>query len=219
MTENDFQFPRRRALMRQRRAIVRICERRRTSALEEVGVACRLACLWAVVVVPAAKLVLPEGVAGALAPYHPTVRRSQLQRVRARLQQIRLTSHHRALPFPLVGGHRHRNVESVDQAHGVRGKVGVAVVEAELGQCGGGGAAEAVALQAAAAVTGDAGEVAVGVGAVAAGPYTAGPVGVGGGEGAVGEGVENEAAALQHRMAGVGQNGGPNGEGTVVDDC
>ncbi|RXH84542.1 hypothetical protein DVH24_032826 [Malus domestica] len=51
-----------------------------------------------------------------------------------------------------------------------------------------------------------------------AGPDAAGPGLDGGGEGAMVEGFEEEAAALKDGVAGVGLDGGPDGEGAVVDD-
>lgn len=95
----------------------------------------------------------------------------------------------------------------------------MAVVEGELSQGRGGRAAGSLTFQAAAAVTCLAGEVSVRLGALGAGPDTAGPEGGGGGERAVGDGVEGETSALKNRVAGVGLDGGPNSEGTVVDDC
>lgn len=49
-------------------------------------------------------------------------------------------------------------------------------------------------------------------------PDATGPVGGWSGEGAVGVGWEREATFLEDRVAGVGLNGWPDGEGTVVDD-
>lgn len=91
-------------------------------------------------------------------------------------------------------------------------------MEGELGQSGGSGSTGAAAFEAAAAVAGDAGELAVDVGASGASPDPAGPVVRRGGEGAVGEGVEGEAATLQDVVAGVWLDGWPDGKGTVVDD-
>lgn len=187
MAENNFKLTRRGALMDERWAIVRISERRRASVLKELRVARPPASLRAVVVVPAAELIRTEGGAATLATHHRPVRRSlHLQPVRARRQQIRTAAHNGALPLPLVRRHRHREVEAVNEADAIRGEVGVAVVEGELGKGGGGGAAESVALEAAAAVAGGAGEAAPGVCAARAGPEAAGPVGGGSGEGAVG---------------------------------
>lgn len=115
--------------------------------------------------------------------------------------------------------YRHGEVEAIDEADGVGGEVGVAVVEAELGESGRGGTTAAIALDAATAVAGGAGEVVVGVGAASPGPDAARPVDGGGREGAVGEGVEGEAAPLEDGVAGVGLNGWIDGEGAVVDYC
>ncbi|PSS14266.1 Osmotin-like protein [Actinidia chinensis var. chinensis] len=121
-------------------------------------------------------------------------------------------------PVTGAGARRGRRRGAVDEADAVGGEVEVAaVVEAELGEGGWGGASGAGALDAAAAVAGGAGEAAVGVGAGGAGPDAAGPVLFGAGEGAVGELVEVEPAALEDGVAGVGLDGGPDGVGTVVD--
>ena len=117
-----------------------------------------------------------------------------------------------------MGGDRHGDVETVDKADAVGGEVELAaLVEAELGEGGGGGTAGAGALDAAAAIAGGAAEAAFGVGAGGAGPDSAGPVLLGAGEGAVGELVEVEAAALEDGVASVGLDGGPDGVGAVVD--
>lgn len=93
------------------------------------------------------------------------------------------------------------------------------MVDFELCQCGRGGASGAVALEAAAAVAGEAGELVVGVvGAAGSGPDAAGPVGVREGEGDVGEGVEEEAAAAEDGVTGVGLDGWPEGVFAVVDE-
>ncbi len=57
----------------------------------------------------------------------------------------------------------------------------------------------------------------VGVGAAGSGPDPTRPVLVRGREGVVGESVESEAPALEDSLAGVGLNGWPNREGTVVN--
>ena len=57
----------------------------------------------------------------------------------------------------------------------------------------------------------------VGVGAAGSGPDPTRSVLVWGREGVVGESVESEATALEDSMAGVGLNGWPNREGTVVN--
>lgn len=115
VAENDFELTWRRALMHERRAIVRVSEGRRTSVLEELRVARRPAGLRAVVMVPAAELIRPEGRAAALAPDNRPMRRSShLQRVRTRRQQICPATYHGALPLPLVWRHGHREVEPVD---------------------------------------------------------------------------------------------------------
>ena len=57
----------------------------------------------------------------------------------------------------------------------------------------------------------------VGVGAAGSGPDPTRPVLVRGREGVVGESVESEATAIEDSLAGVGLNGWPNREGTVVN--
>lgn len=117
----------------------------------------------------------------------------------------------------LVRGHRHRDVEPVHEADPVRGEVAVPVVEVHLRQRGGRGPAEAVTLEAVAAIAGGAGESGSVVVAVCAGPYAARPWARGGGEGAVGEFFEGETATFEDRVAGVWLDCGPDGEGAVVD--
>lgn len=109
------------------------------------------------------------------------------------------------------------DVEPVDERDTVGGEVVVAVVKGELCQRGWCGPTESVAFQAAAAVTRDAGELAVGFGAAGSGPDPARPVLGRSGEGAVGEAMEIEAATFEDWVAGVGLNGRPDGEGAVVD--
>lgn len=220
MAENDFNLPRLRALVHQRRRVVRVRERLRTSTLEELRVVRRLARLHTVEMSPAAELVRLERLAPALARHHRTVSAvgPEVERRRTRVEEVRPAPHHRTYALPFVWGHRHGQVEAVDEAHGVGREVGVAVVEVQLDEGGRRGAAQAVALQAAAAVAGGAGEVAVGVRAAGSGPDSAGPVGGRRGERAVSEGVEGEAAALENGVAGVGLDCRPDGEGTVVDE-
>lgn len=220
MTENDLKLPRRRALVRQRRAIVPVRHRRRASLLEELRISRRPARLRTVVLVPTTQLVGPERLAPALAPHHGPVSRGrpQLQRRRTRGEQVRPAPHDGAVALPLVGRNGHGDVEPVNQADCVGGLVLVAVVEAELGEGGGCGAAGPGALEAAAAVAGGAGEVAGGgSGAAGAGPDPAGPVLGGAREGAVGKLVEVEAAPFEDGEAGVGLDGGPDWVGAVVD--
>ncbi|KAI3806389.1 hypothetical protein L1987_22292 [Smallanthus sonchifolius] len=146
---------------------------------------------------PATKLVGVKSFASTLTRDHAPVI-VFLQRPRTRGEQIRFASDDGARAFTLVGGDRHGDVKAVDEADGVGGLVGVAVL--------------------AGAVAGGAGEVAVFVGAVSAGPEAAGPVDGGGREGAVGVGVESEASAFEDGVAGVGLDGRPDGEGAVVYD-
>ncbi|CAN6559618.1 unnamed protein product [Malus baccata var. baccata] len=136
-----------------------------------------------------------------------------------RPSQVGLATDDGADAVALVGSDGEGDVEAVDEADAVGEEVGgAAVVEADLGKGGGGGAAGSVALEAAAAVSGEAGEVRSVLGAVGAGPDAPGPGLGGSGEGAVGEGVEEEAAPLEDGVAGVGLDGGPDGEGAVVDE-
>lgn len=92
------------------------------------------------------------------------------------------------------------------------------VVEVELSERSRSCATETVALETVSAVSGDAREFAVVVGAAGSTPDTTGPVGGWWGERAVGVGWESEATFLEDGVAGVGLNGWPDGEGTVVDD-
>lgn len=220
VTENDLELTWRTALMHQRRTVMGEGESGRTRLLEEIRVARPLTRLRTVVVSPTAKLVRAKRLAPALAPHHVPVSGwiPELQRCGTRWDEVGLAPHHGTNTAPLVWGHRHGDVEAVDEADGVGGLVVVAVVEAELSEGGGGGAAAAVAFNAAAAVTGGAGEVAVLGGAAGSGPDAAGPVLGGGEEGVVGEGVKDEAAAFEDGVAAVGLDGWPDGEGTVVDD-
>lgn len=150
--------------------------------LEELRVWRPSASLRAVVVVPAAELVRAEGLAPALASNHHAVRAAQLQRGRARLEQVLPAPHHRAQPMPLMRCHCQRHVVSIHQAHGVGRLVVVAVVEDKLGKRGWTPPANAAALEAAAAVAGDARELAMVVCAASACPDAAGPMLSRGGE-------------------------------------
>lgn len=166
--------------------------------------------------VPTAQLVRTERLAGALASHHAGVRRHP-QPLGTRGEEIGLAAYHRAHAVALVRGDGQGDVEAVDEADAVREEVVGPVVEVDLRQRSGGCAAGSVALEAAAAVAGEAGEVVLGLGAVGAGPDPTRP-GLGrGGEGAVGEGGEVEAATLEDGVAGVGLDAGPEGEGAVVD--
>ena len=110
----------------------------------------------------------------------------------------------------------HGEVEAIDEADGVGREVGVAVVEAELGE---GGTTSAIALDAAIVVAGGVGEMVVVVSTAGSGPNATKPVDGGGREGAVGEGVEGEAAPLEDGVSRVWMNGWIEGEGAVVDYC
>lgn len=219
MAEDDLELTRRGAVVGEGGAVVRVGGGGGARVLEEVGVGGGLTREGAVEVVPAAELVGAEGLAAALTGHHVARRRPLLQSRGAGGDEVGLAADDWADAIALVGGDGEGDVEAVDEADEVGGAVVVVVVEAELDEGGGGGAAEAFALEAAGAVAGGAGEVAAGVvGAPGAGPDAAGPVLGGGGEGAVGEGGEGEAAALEDLVAGVGLDGGPNGEGAVVDE-
>lgn len=219
MTENNLEFTRRRALMHHRRAIMRIRESSRTRVLEKLGIARTPTRLRIIKMVPTTKLVGTESLTPTLTTHHRTVawRRPELQGSGAGGQEVSPASHDGAVALALVRGDRHGDVVAVDEADAVGGEVGVAVVEGELGEGGRGGAAGAGALEAATAVAGGAGEAVAGVGAVGAGPDPARPVLGRSGKGPVGEFFEGEAAALEDGVAGVGLDGGPDGEGAVVD--
>lgn len=92
------------------------------------------------------------------------------------------------------------------------------VVQVELSEGSWSCASETVAFEAVAAVSGDAGEFTVVVVAAGSPPDATGPVGVWRKERTVGVGRESEATFLQDRVACVGLNGWPDGEGTVVND-
>lgn len=184
MAEYDLELLWSGAVVRQRRAVVRVRERGRALALEVVRVRARPARLGTVVHVPTAQLVRPERRAPALAPDDTTpVRRAQLQRAGAVGEQVLPATDDGTAAFPFVRGDGHGDVEAVDEGDAVGGEVlaGPTVVEGELGESGGRGAAEAAALEAGAAVAGRAGEVGGGAGggATGAGPNAAGPVTVG----------------------------------------
>ncbi|GLT65084.1 hypothetical protein SLA2020_375410 [Shorea laevis] len=168
--------------------------------------------------IPAAQLVRVERLTPALAPHNWPVRMwPELQLVRTGSEQVCTAAHDRALAFALVGGHGHGDVEPIYEADTVGGEVLVPMVETELGEGGRGGATKAVALEAAATVSGGAGEVAVGIVAASASPDAARPVLGRGGEGAVGESVEGKPTLLKDGKASVGLDSGPDSEGTVVD--
>lgn len=92
------------------------------------------------------------------------------------------------------------------------------VVEVELSERRRRCATETVALEAVSAVSSDAREFSVVVGAAGSTPDATGPVGGWWRERAVGVGWESEATFLEDGVTGVGLNGWPDGEGTVVDD-
>lgn len=220
MTEDDLELARRRTLVRQRRAIMRIRESSRARLLEKLRVTRRPTRVGTVVVIPTTELVRPKSLTPALTGHHRAFpwRRPELQSRRTRGEKVGPTSHDGTNAFTLVRGHRHGEVKPVHEGDGVGGEVGVAVVEVELRQGDGGGASSPVALEAAAAVTGGAGESVVRIVAPGTGPDAAGPEGGRGGEGTVGEGVEGEATALEDLVARVGLYGRPDSEGAVVDD-
>lgn len=104
--------------------------------LEEVRINRWLTHLWAIVMVPAAQLVRPKGLAPTLTRHHRTVtlRYTVLQRRRTRRKQIHSTAYHGAHAFTLVWGHRHGDVEAVHEANAVGGVVVRTMVDAELSQ-------------------------------------------------------------------------------------
>lgn len=219
MAEDDLELTWRRALVDERRAIMRISESSGASMLEKLRVVGSPASLRTVIVVPATDLIRTESFASTLASHHRTVnwRPPELQPLRTRGEEISSATDDRADPLPLVRRYRHRHVEPVDEADAVGSEVLVAVVECDLGQRRRSLPAGAVAFDSAAAVAGGAGEVVVGVRAAGSGPDPTRPVVVRGGEGMVGESVESETASLEDVVAGVGLDGWPDSEGTVVD--
>ncbi|PKA63158.1 hypothetical protein AXF42_Ash007954 [Apostasia shenzhenica] len=219
VAEDDFELLGCLAIMRQRRAIVRVGERHRTTVLEILRVHRRPASARAVIHITAAQLVGAERLASTLTPnYRPVPRRNpKLQCRRAGPYEILTTADDGAEAAALVWSDGHGNVEAVNEADAVGGEIAVAtVVEGDLGESGGGGAADAAAFEAAGAVAGGAGEVGAGVGAQGAGPYSTGPVVGGGGKGAVGERWEAKAPALEDVVAGVGGDRRADGKRTVV---
>lgn len=110
---------------------MRVRKRGRTSMLKEIRPLGPFTRLRAVEMTSAAKLVGIERLASALTRDHAPIR-VFLQRPRTRGQQIRLATDNRTHAFTLVRRYRHGDVEAVDEADGVGGLVGVAVVEAEL---------------------------------------------------------------------------------------
>lgn len=94
----------------------------------------------------------------------------------------------------------------------------MAVVEAELDQGCRSCTTQPVALEAVAAVSGDAREQPVGVSTAGSTPEPAGPMLARCGEGVVGEAVECEPAFLENWVTGVGLDGGPDGVRAVVDE-
>lgn len=168
-----------------------VSKRRRTSALEELGVVRSPTRLWTVVVVPATQLIRTESLTTTLASHHRTVTwwRPELQSLRARGQKVGSATDHWAKPLALVRCHRHSEVEAVNEANGVGREVLVAMMEANLNERRRSFSSGTVALYSATAVAGGAGEVVVRICAAGSGPDPTRPVVVRGGEGAVGESV------------------------------
>lgn len=115
-------------------------------------------------------------------------------------------------------GHRHPQVEPIDEADAVGRQIApAAVVERDLREAGGGRAAEAGAREAAGAVACGAGEAAIGAAdAAGTGPYATRPGASRRGKGAVRKGGEEEAATFKDVAAGVRLDGRPQREGAVV---
>ena len=190
-------------------------------ALEEVRVPGRAAGGRAVVRVAAAQLVGAERLAAALARHDSAAglrRRAHLELGGARRRQVVAAGEDGAVAAALVRGHGQAHVEAVHDAHAVRGLVAVAV-EGDLRERGGRRAAEAPALEPAAAVAGGAVELLhAGGRAAGARPDAAGPGVVWGREGAVGERREVEAAAFRDLVARVRLDAGPYRVWAVVHD-
>lgn len=220
MAKDNLKLARGGTLVHERGGVMSKSERGRVRMLEEGGVDRPLARARVVEVVPTAELVRVKSLAPTLASNNGSMNRRHtvLQHVWTRGKKIVAATHDRAHAFPLVRGHSHGDVKTVNEADAVGGVVVAAVVDLELGEGGGCGAPGAVALEAAAAVAAGAGEGGAGVGAAGAGPDAAGPVGVGDGDGLVGEGAEGEAAAGEDGVAGVGLDAGPHGVVAVVDE-
>ena len=217
MAEDDLELARRGALVGERRAVVRVGEGLRALALEELRVLGRAAGARAVVHVAAAELGGADRRAPALARHDALRRRAQLQLAGAGLGQVLAARQHGAVAPALVRGHRQPDVEAVHHAHAVGGLV-VAVVEGDLRQRRGRRAAEARALEPPAAVARGAVELRAGASAARARPDAAGPRVGRRGEGAVGERREEDAAALEDVVAGVGLDSWPHRVWAVVHD-
>ena len=159
-------------LMHEGGVVVGVGESVGARVLEEGGVHGLTARVGAVEVVPTAELVGVESLAPALARDNGPVngRDAVLQHGGTRGKQVGAATNHRAHAFALVWGHRHGDVEPVDEAHAVGDGIAVSVVDLHLRQGGGRRTAGAVALETAAAVTAGAGEAGAGVGAAGTGP-------------------------------------------------
>jgi hypothetical protein len=215
VAEDDLELARRGALVGERGAVVRVGEGLRALSLEELRVLGGAAGVRAVVHVAAAQLVGAEGLAAALAREDAAGRGAQLQLAGAGLGEVLAAGEDGAVAAALVRGHGQAHVEAVHHAHAVRGLV-VAVVEVHLRQRRGRRAAEPAALEPPAAVARGAVELRAGARAARARPDAAGP-GMGRRrEGLVGERREEEAAALQDVVPGVGLDARPHRVGAVV---
>jgi hypothetical protein len=143
VAEDDLQLTWRRAFVHKSWAIMGIRKRGRARMLEELREARSPTRLRTVVVVPTAQLVRTERLAPTLARHDRPVtgRRPDLQPVGTRGEQVGATANNGAVALALVRGHSHGHVKAIDKADTVGGEVVLAVVEAELSQRGGGGAA------------------------------------------------------------------------------
>jgi hypothetical protein len=160
--------------------------------------------LWAVVHVAAAQLVGAEVLAADLAHEDAAGRGAQLQLAVAGLGEVLAAGDYGAVVVALVWGHGQAHVEAIHHAHAVRGLV-VVVVEVHLRQRRERRAAEPAALEPPRRSRPWPVELRVGARAAHARPDAAKP-GVGRRrEGLVGERREEEVAALQDVVPGVGR--------------
>lgn len=219
VAEDDFELSGRRTVMHKRRTVMSKSESRRTRMLKEQRMARSFTCMRTIVMVPTTQLVCMESLTPTLTSHHVSTVSMELKMSRTRFQEVFTTANDRTYTMAFVRSHSHRNVEAVNERNAVRGEVMVTtVMKVELSERSWCGAAETVAFEAVSTVSGGAGEFSVVVVTTSTGPDATGPVSGWGEEGAVSEGWESEATFLEDGVTGVGLNGWPHGEGTVVDD-
>ena len=134
VAENDFELSWRRALMHERRTVICISKRGRTSALKELRVGRSLTRLWAIILVLTTQFIATKRLTPTLTTNNWTVTRwwPELEFFRTRVEQIGTAANQRALAFTLMWGHSHGDVKAVNEANSVRGEVTLALVETKL---------------------------------------------------------------------------------------